>query len=113
MDLIRTLLSRFASLFSRQRLDADLDEELRAHFDLAIEENLKRGMPEKEARTAALRDFGGVTQVTESYRAQRGLPFLEVLAQDIRYALRQLCNSPGFTLRSLLWSKAFCCAPSR
>jgi predicted permease len=102
MDLIRTLLSRCAALFRGQKLDADLDEELRAHIDFAIAENLKLGMSSRQARTAALRDFGGVTQVTESYRAQRGLPFLEVLAQDIRYAFRQLRNSPGFASTAIL-----------
>ena len=102
MDPIRTLLSRCAALFRRQKLDADLDEELRNHIDLAIEENQKRGMSEQEARRAALRDFGGVSQVTESYRARRGLPFLEVLAQDVRYALRQLRNSPGFATTAIL-----------
>ncbi len=98
MDLIRTLLNRFTALFHRQTLDADLDEELRAHIDLAVEENLGRGMSKKEARTAALRNFGGVTQTKEDFRVQRGLPVLEVMAQDVRYALRQLHKSPGFML---------------
>ena len=68
MDLIRILISRFAALFGRMKLDKDLDEELRAHIDLAVEENVKRGLSAQEARTAALRAFGGVTQVKERYR---------------------------------------------
>jgi putative ABC transport system permease protein len=102
MDHIRTLLSRCASFFRRQRLDEDLEEELRSHIQLAIEENLQRGMSEAEARTAALRAFGGVTQTREIYRVQRGLPFLEVLWSDLRYAVRQLWKSPGFTLTTVL-----------
>jgi hypothetical protein len=73
MDWIRIPLSRFAALFRHRNLDADLDEELRAHIDLAITDNLQRGMSTQEARTAALRAFGGVTQTRESYRIQRGL----------------------------------------
>ncbi len=76
MDWIRILLSRFVALFRAPKLDADLDEEIRAHIDLAIEENRRRGMNEAQARTAALRAFGGVTQIRESYRVQRGLPHL-------------------------------------
>ena len=102
MDQIRTLLSRCASFFRRQRLDEDLDQELRSHIQLAMEENMQQGMPEQEARTAALRAFGGVTQTKESYRVQRGLPFVEILWSDLRYAVRQLCKTPWFTLTTAL-----------
>jgi putative ABC transport system permease protein len=102
MDRIRILLSRCAALLRKQRLDADLDDELRAHIDLAAEENRKRGMTSAEARCAALKEFGGITQMKERYRMQRGLPILESLAQDVRFALRQLRKSPSFTFTALL-----------
>ena len=58
MEWIRVLVNRFVSLFRSRELDARLDEELRTHLELAIQENLQRGMDEDEARTAALRAFG-------------------------------------------------------
>jgi hypothetical protein len=66
MDWMRVLLSRCAALIHRKQLDAELDEELQAHIELAVEENIKLGMPE-QARAAALRSFGGVTQTRERY----------------------------------------------
>jgi putative ABC transport system permease protein len=102
MDRIRILLSRIAAFFGKQKLDGDLDEELRSHIDLAVEENLKHGMTPQQARTAAFREFGGVTQTKEDYRMQRGLPLLETLAKDLRFGMRQLVKSPAFALTAIL-----------
>jgi len=83
-------------------LDEDLDEELRTHIDFAIEEHLKQGMSEEEARTIALREFGGVTQIKETYRVQRSFPFIESSLQDVRYAIRQLWANPTFAVALIL-----------
>ncbi len=88
--LVQSLLSRCAAVFRRKRLNEDLDEELRAHIDFAIEDNLRSGLSEQEARRAAMLAFGGVSQTKERYRVQRELPWIETLLQDVRYALRQL-----------------------
>ncbi len=102
MLLIRTLFSRLASLLRRQELEEELDEELRAHIDMAVGDNLRSGMSEQAARAAALRQFGGLAQIKEAYRVQQGIPFLETMMQDVRYALRRLAKSPGFTFTVLL-----------
>ena len=102
MDFLRTLTARLTALFGRRALDADLDEELRAHIELATAENVKRGMASEPARTAALRAFGGVAQTREQYRAERGLPWLETLTQDLRFAARMLGKNPAFTAVAIL-----------
>jgi predicted permease len=102
MDLLRIIFTRCTALFRRGQLDADLDEELHAHIDLAIQENLERGMSPEDARTAALRAFGGVTQTREVYREQRGFPGLMQAGRDLRFAFRQLRRSPGFALTAIL-----------
>jgi predicted permease len=98
MTPIRVLFIRFASLFRKQRLDAELEEELRAHLELAAEEYRLRGLSAEEARKMALRAFGGVTQTHEQYRMERGLPLLESIWHDIAFGVRQLRKNPGFTL---------------
>jgi predicted permease len=97
MDWFRELLSRCTAVLRRGRLDDDLEHEVESHIELAIEENMGRGMTRAQARTAALRVFGGVTQVKESYRAQRGVPFVISFGRDLRYAVRRLRSSPAFT----------------
>src|ERR1700722_4488205 len=102
MEPIRILLSRCAALFRRRHLDQDLDAELSSHIEFAVEENMKRGMSAQEARTMALREFGGVTQTKETYRVQQGIPFLTAVLIDVRYGLRQLRKSPAFAATAIL-----------
>jgi putative ABC transport system permease protein len=99
---VRVLLVRVLGLIRGRRLDADLDDEVRFHLDMAIDEYVRRGLSRDEARAAALRNFGGVMQVKERHRDQRGLPWLDMLIQDLRYGLRTLARTPGFTVAALL-----------
>ena len=97
LQAIRSLLLRSRNLVLRKRLDRDLDDELTAHLDLHIADNLRAGMSLAEARRNALLKLGGVQQTKESFRDLRGIPVLENLMQDLRFALRIFRKSPGFS----------------
>src|SRR5881409_2114345 len=97
MTWLRVLVLRLTALFRKGRLEQELDEELRSHLELQVDENVRKGMSPKEARYAARRSFGGVEQVKEIYRKHRGLPMIETLVQDLGYALRLLAKNPDFT----------------
>ena len=88
---------RIRSLFRRPHVDSELDAELRFHLDRLIEEEIASGTPPAEARRAAQRKIGGLTQYTEECRDMRRVSFVEDLVQDVRYTIRSLANSPGFT----------------
>jgi predicted permease len=98
MDSLRRLLQRLRSVFPNAQMDHDLDAEMAAHLDLAIEENIQRGMAPKEARRRALVRFAGVEQARQQHRESRGLPWLDVLMQDLRFTFRTMRRDRGFTI---------------
>jgi putative ABC transport system permease protein len=96
MRQLRAWLLRFAGLFTLQRRDQEIAEELESHLGMHIQDNLRAGMPPVEARRQALIKLGGIEQTKEIYRDRRGIPVLETLFKDVRYALRILAKNPGF-----------------
>jgi predicted permease len=93
---------RLQSLWRRERLDRELDEELRFHLEMATERALRRGMSPEEARRAALRSFGGVERHRELARDARGVHLLETLLFDLRLGARSLRRTPAVTGAALL-----------
>ena len=96
-DSLREAVNRVLALFRREPLDRELDVEMASHLEMAIDENIAHGMTREEARRQALIRFGGVQQAREQQREARGVPWLEALMQDFRYALRAVRRNPGFS----------------
>ncbi len=91
-----TFLSRFRALFRREKLEQQLEEEVRFHLDMETAENIRRGMTPEEARYAARRSFGGVDRTKEAWRDRRWLPQVDQWLKELRLGARSLARSPGF-----------------
>jgi len=97
MKRLRQFFIRLGSAFTGNRTDDRLNAEIEEHILLQTQENIRAGMPPIDARRQALLKFGPAEVMKEAYRDQRSLPFLETLVQDVRYGIRVLLRSPGFT----------------
>jgi putative ABC transport system permease protein len=102
MHVLREWVRRLSGTLQRGRRDADLEEELRLHHEMAAEAASRRGLDDQAAQRAARLAGGRASQTMEALRDQRGVPFLDTLAQDVRYAVRSLRRAPAFTITVIL-----------
>jgi predicted permease len=102
MKPLRRAWNRLLGSLTGQRRERDLDDELDSHIQLLAQEEIRRGVPSDEAYRRARLRFGSLESAKESYRDQRGLPFLDATIQDLRDAFRGIRRNPGFAAVAIL-----------
>ena len=102
MRSLRAWMVRLGGVFTGERRDRDFDVELESHLQLHIDDGLRRGLSAAEARRQAVLKIGGLERTREQHRDRRGLPALETLLRDLRYAVRVLRQRPGYSMAAIV-----------
>ena len=102
MTWFRKLHLRSRALFRKDKLEAQMEDEIRSHIDMQTQEHIEAGMAPEEARYAALREFGWVESIKQTCREQRGVRWLENLVQDARYGARMWRKHPSVAAVAVL-----------
>jgi predicted permease len=102
MRKMRAWLLRLKGLFLKDASEREFADELESHLQLHIDDNIRAGMSSHEARRVAVMKLGGLDQAKEAYRDRTTIPFLESIAQDLRFTVRQLRKNPAFTFTAVV-----------
>ena len=102
MSLLRAITSGLGSLFRKEQVDRELDEELRGFLQMAVEEKMKQGMSRKDALRAVRLERGSLDVAKEEVRSAGWESYAETVGRDLHFALRQWTKNPGFALSAVV-----------